>query len=859
MQLIGPLLSQGNKSMLFVWVAVIGLILLTLIRNTSYIEMNIYVLIWLLAYLWFMQQQTASAAGFKMAVSEVLVWLFIFSASISTVIIAENKKIELEQRKSSAEKLASLADRSGEKLISIALRYLDDEFLSANFSRFYDESSNLYLKDSIISSNFNVYTSRYNTRMFTFDSSSKVPRGLFNTIVGSFDTLNTIWRSAKITDIPELHYYEKSFDKFSYICRRTITNEFGTLQGYIFIELMPKEHKSDALEPELFKNQKDSYVENGQNYTYAIYNDGMLKNHSNSYSFPLRLTAKEIPRLETELRRNKGYDEFWYRDNNKVVVIARQHNYTLEAITLFAWIFTTFLILLGLFRLIAILIQTRLKLSLLKQYFQLNLRSQIHGTFISITLLSFVVIGITTIVFFIGRYERNNRNRLSKAIQIMNKQVEAEIKRSETFDDMVKFYQAGANNRLMEMVERVSEIHGADINFYDLNGKLVVPSNPIIYNKGVLSAWMSPQAYHELKRNRVVEFINKEQMGDISYQSIYCPVRDAQGKPYAYLNIPSFDSQDELKKEISNFFVTIINLTAFIFLIAGAVALVITNRITSSFTMIVNKMQAINLGKDNEEIPWDRDDEIGGLVKEYNKMVNKLEASAAQLAKSEREGAWREMARQVAHEIKNPLTPMKLSIQYLQKAIASNTPNVKELTANVASTLVEQIDHLARIAADFSQFANIGNPKNEKFDLHDLLQSLSLLYATNDKLEFTWKRVEQPVIIMADKTQLNRLFTNLLQNAAEACQNQFIRRVLITESLNGNYITIVISDNGEGIPTAVQEKIFTPNFTTKTSGTGLGLAMSKSIVEQAKGEIWFTTKEGIGSNFFVKLPVIKST
>ena len=166
-------------------------------------------------------------------------------------------------------------------------------------------------------------------------------------------------------------------------------------------------------------------------------------------------------------------------------------------------------------------------------------------------------------------------------------------------------------------------------------------------------------------------------MGGVSYVSIYRPLRDASGNAYAYLNIPSFTTQDELKEEISNFLVTIINLNAFIFLIAGTIALFLTNRITSSFLLISKKMQEINLGKTNEEIEWKRNDEIGGLVKEYNKMVKKLEESAAALAKSEREGAWREMARQVAHEIKNPLTPMKLSIQYLQKAIDNNSVECK--------------------------------------------------------------------------------------------------------------------------------------------------------------------------------------
>ena len=368
---------------------------------------------------------------------------------------------------------------------------------------------------------------------------------------------------------------------------------------------------------------------------------------------------------------------------------------------------------------------------------------------------------------------------------------------------------------------------------------------------------MDPLAYYNLHQKNVVEFFNNEQMARISYLSIYCPLRDDRGNAYAYLNIPLFTTGDELKQEISNFLVAIIILNALIYLIAGTIALFLTNRITSSFTLISEKMRQVNLGKTNEQVEWNRDDEIGGLVKEYNKMVKQLEESAAALGKSEREGAWREMARQVAHEIKNPLTPMKLSIQYLQKAIDNDTTNVKEMTAGVAKTLVEQIDHLAKIAADFSQFANIGNPKLEAFDLHDMLYSLSSLYETTENMLFKWVPVHKRIMLYADKTQLNRLFTNLLQNAVEACENNDKKVVSISEELIGDNIIIKVSDNGEGIPLQTRSKIFMPNFTTKSSGTGLGLAMSKTIVEQAKGKIWFETQEKLGTTFFVELPVME--
>jgi nitrogen fixation/metabolism regulation signal transduction histidine kinase len=249
-------------------------------------------------------------------------------------------------------------------------------------------------------------------------------------------------------------------------------------------------------------------------------------------------------------------------------------------------------------------------------------------------------------------------------------------------------------------------------------------------------------------------------------------IRNANNDTYAYLNVPSFSSADELNQEISNFLVTIINLNAFILLIAGVVALFITNRITRSFSIIGNKMKEVTLGKTNQEIEWNKSDEIGELVTQYNKMVRQLEESASALAKSEREGAWREMARQVAHEIKNPLTPMKLSIQYLQKAIQNNQPNVQELTTNVASTLIEQIDHLSKIAADFSQFANIGNKRVESIDLHNVIGSLLDLFSTSPKVTVTWQPVEQPVVMQVDKTHMNRLFTNLLANAVDACSER---------------------------------------------------------------------------------------
>ena len=848
-----PLL-ESRSFPLYGFIAIIGLLVITFIRKNTLVELNIYVLVWLLAYVWLVRQPILTSINGRWNVSVMLLLIFLYSVSISMIIVAENSRIEIEQRKRTAEKLSIQADPSSERILSIGLTYFDNDFLYSNFNRFRMATSNLYLKDSLINKNFMPYLEKYDTRIYTFDEEE---RPLYNEDQVSYDTLNTIFRiEGKPTTIPDLRYFEKSFDKFSYISRRMVTDTAGVAVGYMFILSEPKKYKSDALVPELFRQRKDFMPdEYSPIYSYAIYNNRELIEYYNDYEFPTRLSSAQLPKQNFTRKYKDRYDELWYRDNTKLVVIAKRDNLWLESITLVAYLFSTFLLLLGLFRLVSMMVRSRLRLNEVRQEMQLNLRTQIHGTIIFISLFSFFVIGVATIIFFINRYNNNKQDQLSKAMQILTNEVQSEMESKTMFEYLLSLYEDGYNEVLENMIKEVSEIHGTDINIYDLNGELRISSNPFVYDKGILSVRMNPEAYYRVHRQRLVQFVTEEQMGELSYQSIYSPVRDDTGNAYAYLNLPSFDSQVELKKEISNFLVTIINLNAFIFLIAGVIALFITNRITSSFSLISEKMRAVNLGQHNDAIEWHREDEIGELVKEYNKMVLKLEESAVALAKSEREGAWREMARQVAHEIKNPLTPMKLSIQYLQKAIDNNNGDVKQLTTNVAHTLVEQIDHLSKIASEFSQFANISNTHSEVFDLHDILYSLSSLYESSEQVNFSWMPVQRKVMVNADRTQLNRLFTNLLQNAVEATLHRDDRSVQLVESVEDDRITVMVRDNGQGIPEAMRSKIFTPNFTTKSSGTGLGLAMSKGIVEQAKGRIWFETEEDAGTTFYVELPL----
>jgi signal transduction histidine kinase len=847
--LLKPLFPDFFKTF-FLSVTVCGLLFLSFTIGNMSGGFAIFTLLWLLVFLYLINNDYLNLLASKIIASKLIFWLFFFSISIVSVIIIENNRKEFRDRLHYAEMLATKSDPASEVLLNSMLSDFRVDFLSDNFKRLTNEQQNKYLKDSLIKNNFSGYTNRFDTKIFSFDGNEKP---LFNDENIEYNRLNAILNTqAKPTGIAGLYYYDESYERFSYITKKLIRDTSQNILGSIFILVNPKNIKSETLYPELFSKGHNSAIENSSRYSFAIYNKQKLISSHNDYPFATVYPRKyDAGRQYTRLK-NGNFDELWYNAGaDKHVVIVKENNVSIESITLFSYLFCAFLLLTALLWLLNVFIKSRFNPQKLQGYWQLTIRNQIHGIIIFISTLSFIVIGIATILFFISRYENNNREKLSAAIQIMETQLSMQLGGSLEMKDSAGLQR---QKNLEQLVKNISEIHGVDINLYNLNGDLIISSLPLPYEKGIVSTKINPIAYYHLHIKHEVQFFQKESIGNLDFVSNYVPVVNANGDVYAYLNIPYFTSQSKLKQEISNFLVTIINLNAFIFLIAGILALFITSRITNSFSVISDKMKRINLGMHNEAIEWDRDDEIGDLVKEYNKMLSKLELSAEALAKTEREGAWREMARQVAHEIKNPLTPMKLSMQFLQKSIENNAPNVKQLAESVSETLIEQIDHLSKIASEFSQFANIEQAKKERLDLNEALQSIKLLYSSGD-MDIEWSLLDQPLIILGDRTHINRLFTNLIQNAVQSVPEGRRPHILVQQRIDEENVLIKLTDNGEGIEEQIRSKIFTPNFTTKTSGTGLGLAMSKRMVEQANGKIWFETEMHVGTSFYVQFPL----
>jgi len=283
-------------------------------------------------------------------------------------------------------------------------------------------------------------------------------------------------------------------------------------------------------------------------------------------------------------------------------------------------------------------------------------------------------------------------------------------------------------------------------------------------------------------------------------------------------------------------------------------AVIIARQITAPLSFIQLNLGKIIYGKKNEPIKWQRDDEIGALVNEYNKMIAALENSAQRLAQSERESAWREMAKQVAHEIKNPLTPLKLGLQLLEKSWKDKDPKFDQKFERFSKSFVEQIESLSSIASEFSSFARMPDTHLERINIFDMLNQAVVIFVQMDNIKINFQQPEAPFYIKADRDQLLRCFNNLLKNAIEATQQRNPGIIDINYVISKNNILLSIKDNGNGIPEQMRDKIFEPNFTTKSSGTGLGLAFVKNSIENADGRVWFETIQGVGTTFYLSLP-----
>ena len=540
--------ANQQPFMIYFIMTLAGLFLLTFKFGNVSVLFYLPALGWLLLYTWIVQKQGVIFSRFGINIAGILFWIFIFSLSISMIMLFENKQVEWERRKSYAEKLADQVDPTSVRLLNIVLQYLDNDFLSENFYRLSDADKGQRIRDSILNINYKGFSNNFETKLYLFDANGK---SLHNGDGLDYESLNLIYtQQSDTTTVPDLKYHEIAYDKFNYLIKKIIKDDAGKLLGTLFIISDPKKYGSDALLPELFKTSIKTDPENSPIYSVAIYKDKKLITASNKYQFAYFLKDDELSNMAYKKVKRGEFDELWFRaDANKVVVITRKRESSIEAISLFSYLFCAFLFLVSIVQIISFILTTQLKWKKIREKFQLDIRTQIHSTVIFVSLLSFVIIGFATISFFKERYLLNNSDKLSRTMRIMVNEMQKRQADLSMFDDVIKVYDSVSLHKLQSLVEDISDIHDIDVNVYDMNGNLQVSSQANVYTKGVLSRKMHPLAFFELDKMRLIHFVQEERISNLNYLSIYAPVRDDKGRVYAYLNIPYFALQRELNQE----------------------------------------------------------------------------------------------------------------------------------------------------------------------------------------------------------------------------------------------------------------------------------------------------------------------
>ena len=477
---------------------------------------------------------------------------------------------------------------------------------------------------------------------------------------------------------------------------------------------------------------------------------------------------------------------------------------------------------------------------------KLSLRTRIFIAMILLVLLSSILIAAVSIYQYNEETQDYHKQRLDRKETAIIRSLDFVIRET-------TFPVTTANVPLIfkTKIYEVAEVHKIQINLYDLEGSLLISSKADIKQE-VTEKCLEPNVLNALSNTAEHRFEERREEEDKAWRSSYLYITDAKFKDLAILNLPYLEKDDFLAKELEEFLERLAYTSLLVMLAAVALAFFLSKYITKSLKTISEKMKNTRLEKRNEKINIkNTSEEIAVLVNSYNSMIDELEESAVQLATSEREQAWREMAKQVAHEIKNPLTPMRLSVQSFQRKFNPEDENIHQKVDEYSKTLIQQIDTMSSIASAFSNFAKMPAQKNEMLNVVEVVD-LTLDIFNEDYI--TFQSNTQEIIAKFDRTQLIRVITNLIKNGIQAIPQDKQPEILVNVSDENNFVKITVSDNGIGITDENKSKIFEPKFTTKSSGMGLGLAMVKNIMETYGGTITFVTEKGKGTIFTVAFP-----
>ena len=838
---------SGNRFIL------IASLLITILCSQVSSMLNLYspdwkILILLLIYLLLLMRIYSGKLKHPSVVSYFSVILVL--TSISSYSYYHNRKIkENSQRKLMAVRLSSDRDKIAEYLFTdLEKKMTADTLLRRKINESWvSPAGETACIDYILQTYFRGFWLKYNTQVtLCFPEKTLIikPSNLIINCNEYFEGI--ISQLGERTASANFYYIRESYDEGNYIAKVPIgQSDREPARISVVIELIKKYAPKGLGYPELLLDRSQTGITETGNYSWAIYSKNELVKNVGEYSYSIYESAYQSNRKDFGFFDKNGYNHLYHViDDDSSIIISKKADGLLEILAPFTYQITFHVLLV--FIIFGILWMFRKGK---KRNLDLSTRLQIM--LIILILFASTLIGFTILENIKSLNAKKNRDMLSEKAHSVLIELEHKLAAMDLLEKSQQPY-------LEELLTKFSQVFFSDINLYNIDGSLLASSRPQIFEEGLKSMQMNSDAYKQLAINKRTMYITNEQIGNYNYLSAYIPLRNDMNKLTAYINLPYFARQQELRQEISAFLVAFINIYVILTAIAVVISLLVGSYLTRPLQLIRERFSSLNLGKRNEKIDYNRQDELGDLINEYNNMVEKLTESAEKLARSERESAWREMARQVAHEIKNPLTPMKLSIQHLIKSWHEQAPDWNKRFERTSHTLIQQIDSLSAIATAFSDFAKLPQANNKKVELIEIIRSTMALFTEHPETDIILTLPDKPCYVFADEKQLSRVFINLLNNSVQAIPSG--RRGVINiilENQEGKHI-VSIRDNGTGISEEQKSRIFSPNFTTKSAGMGLGLAMVKNIINSTGGDIRFTSEAGLGTTFIIELPALKN-
>jgi two-component system nitrogen regulation sensor histidine kinase NtrY len=616
--------------------------------------------------------------------------------------------------------------------------------------------------------------------------------------------------------------------------------------GTVFLELRQLRIVPGSVFPKLLIDEKYMAGMNDKKFDYAVYEEGELKYGVGLFNYRAAGIEKLLDQsilFSSGIYKGK-FHHVGVKEQDKVVVVSSPVYpiyYILADISLFFLgfiIFTLGALIIGAFS---------KKIESLRFNYATKLQLYLNfAFFFPILIISIIIVGLFTSSY----QEELHRQYLQKTSLV-----------TDNLSPVIEKRNSGLleKDELLETINNLSGNANTDINLYSNEGKLVSTSQPNIFDKKVLTNYINPNAIVELVEGQNNLVLLEEKIGNLTFKSVYSAIRSKDGQEVqAIVAIPFFESETELDLLIADVLSNIINIFVLVFVVFLFISYFVSRNLTFPFKLLTQKLKVTGLDN-NEPMFWPTNDEIGLLVNEYNNMLFKLEASKKDLASSEKESAWREMAKQVAHEIKNPLTPMKLTLQHLLRLHSEGKLDDPKKLKQPLETLIHQVDTLSDIATSFSSFAKMPKPKKELMDFKQVVLGTLELFKNreNEKIIFGDLTEEGNLPVMGDKQLFGRIIANLIINGFQATEPHKKSVILVFLRVIEDQVVLEIKDNGKGIPVELRNKIFMPNFSTKSEGSGLGLAIAKRGVETEGGKIWFETEEGKGTSFFLSFNLVE--